>query len=319
MSTHNPPWYILGAGAMGSLWGAKLALAGEQVILLLRSQARLDEFRAGDGLLLEQQGKTLAVPVDAAIASRQAQKIKRLMVCTKTFDTLDALEQFRNHLDENALIILMQNGLGVQQQAQLRFKHLPLICGITTEGAYRKNRFHIVYAGAGYTRLGSLNSDPAKVQAKLSKLLAPLTNNRALNISWGDDMLQSLWLKLAVNCAINPVTALMGCKTGALLDKPEKMSAIKAVCAEIEPLLTALDINMQQELYKQVLQIMQATAANYSSMCQDIRNGRRTEIEAITGYLCEQAKKLQLETPLNSSFYKRIKAMEPGAKRAGSH
>ena len=314
MSVNNPPWHILGAGAMGSLWGAKLALAGEQVILLLRNQARLDEFQSGGGLLLEQQGKTLSIPVDAAIAGRQEQKIKRLMVCTKTFDTLEALERLRDHLDENALVILMQNGLGVQQQAQLRFKHLPLICAITTEGAYRKNRFHIVYAGTGYTRLGSLDSDPAKVQAGLAKLLAPLTNNRTLNASWDNDMLRSLWLKLAVNCAINPVTALMGCKTGMLLDKPKKMSEIRAACAEIEPLLCALNINLHHELYDQVLQIMQATAANYSSMCQDIRNGRRTEIDAITGYLCEQARKFQLETPLNNSFYERIKALEPEAE-----
>lgn len=86
----NTPWYILGAGAMGSLWGARLAQAGEQVVLLLRNRNRLNEFRADGGLLLEQRGKIVPVNVKAAIAGEPGQTIKRLLVCTKTFDTLDA-------------------------------------------------------------------------------------------------------------------------------------------------------------------------------------------------------------------------------------
>lgn len=306
----NTPWYILGAGAMGLLWGARLAMAGEPVVLLLRNRNRLNEFRAGGGILLEQQGEIIPVNVKTAIAGEPGRTIKRLLVCTKTFDTLDALEQVRNRLDEHALVILMQNGLGIQQQAQQYFKHLPLVCGITTEGVYRRSAFHIVYAGAGYTRLGSLARNPADVKLGRCELLAPLLTNGKLNISWDEDILSSLWLKLAINCAINPATALAGCKTGELLDNPEKMTEIKTLCSEIEQLLVALNVSSHGSLYDQVRQIMQATAANYSSMCQDVRNCRRTEIDAITGYLCAQARQLELDTPANDFFYKRIKTLE---------
>ena len=313
----NTPWYILGAGAMGSLWGARLALAGERVALLFRNRSRLNAFRLGGGLLLEQQGEIVPVNVKAAIAGEPGRKIKRLLVCTKTFDTLDALEQVRNHLDEHALVILMQNGLGIQQQAQQHFKHLPLICGITTEGAYRRNASHIVYAGAGYTRLGSLAPDATRIKTTLLNLISPLLAHQQLNISWDDDILRSLWLKLAINCAINPATALAGCKTGELLDKPKNMAEIEMLCSEIEQLLAALNISLHSSLYDQVRHIMRATAANYSSMCQDVRNGRRTENDAITGYLCRQAGLLKLGTPLNYSFYLKIKALESGIPSIG--
>lgn len=306
MKTSNQPshWYILGAGAIGCLWGAHLRLAGHRVTLLLKNRTVLDTFRQRPIIELTDAVQVRTVKVDAELSQTSA-PLHNLLVCTKSVDVMEALASVAQRITTTTRIVLLINGLGVQQEVAARYPNTEPICGTTTDGAFRTGQFQVTHAGIGTTYFGLL-SDTDDGQRSKDELLRDLTG-LALTVDWDPRIIRRLWSKLAVNCVINPLTAIRGCRNGAILE-PDSAPYIKQLCVEIEQVLTALQLAQpEQSLYDQVTAVALATRDNYSSMYQDVQAGRATEIESITGYLCRQAEQLGIAVPLNLSLYDAVK------------
>lgn len=298
-------WSILGAGAIGCLWAASLQQAGKPVTLILRNAARLAAFEARGGIRVVRDGRESFCPVAAELATA-TRPIKRLLVCTKAYDTTTALEPLLPRLAPDARVLILQNGLGNQQQAARLVGAERLLVGSTTDGAWLRAPFEVVHAGAGETAIGTLDGHD-------EPLLHVLPARFALRLRDDPEIGTTLWRKLAVNCAINPLTAVYGCRNGELAERPDYRQALGALCAEIEQVALAQDIVLfEGPLSEQALRVARATAANYSSMLQDIRHGRRTEIEQITGYLCAEAERLGIATPRNRELLDRIRRLQAG-------
>jgi len=125
---------------------------------------------------------------------------------------------------------------------------------------------------------------------------------------------QALWKKLAVNCAINPLTALHGCANGELLTQPALRREFDAVCAELAVILAGLGhADIAPGIAEEAARVARATAANRSSMRQDLEAGRETEIAFITGFLCERARAAGLSCPLNEALFAAVRAREQSA------
>jgi 2-dehydropantoate 2-reductase len=153
--------------------------------------------------------------------------------------------------------------------------------------------------------MGSSHANSEQL-ASLAKSLsfAPLIVKKSDNID------AILWRKLAINCAINPLTVIHHCRNGELLDKPEALAQIAAVVDEILKLSNALHRDHElTNLHQQVLDVARATATNRSSMLQDIESGREIEIDAITGYLCQLAAKQGMSLPVNEKLLAIVKAI----------
>jgi len=129
-----------------------------------------------------------------------------------------------------------------------------------------------------------------------------------MNISVDPQMSRRLWLKFAINCAINPLTVVYDCQNGALLSNDHAREHLQNLCTEISWLLGSLpDVPELPDLWQQVQQVAQATEHNYSSTLQDIRNNKATEIEHLTGWLCALASRHQLACPLNQQLLQAIR------------
>jgi len=280
-------WHILGAGSLGTLWATRLARAGLPVRLILRDQARLQAYQAAGGLTLVEQGQASfhAIPGETV---DNPEPITRLLVACKAYDAQQAVSQLVSRLTPDAELVLLQNGLGSQDAVAAQVPQARCIYASSTEGAFRDGDWRVVFAGHGYTWLGDASHPTAPFW--LDDLSAS-----GIPHEWSADILTRLWRKLALNCAINPLTVLHDCRNGGLL---QHHCEVAMLCVELSELLErcgqpAAAENLQQEVER----VIQATAANYSSMYQDVASRRRTEISYLLGHACDVAARHQLHLP----------------------
>ena len=280
-------WHVLGAGSLGTLWAARLARAGLPVRLILRDHRRLASYQTANGLTLVEQGVAHTYPV-VGETSDSPGPIHRLLVACKAYDAQEAVAQLEHRLVPDAELILLQNGLGSQDAVAAQLPQARCIFASSTEGAFRESDWRVVFAGHGYTWLGDARHPTPPLW---------LDDLQAAGIphEWSTDILTRLWRKLALNCAINPLTVLYQCRNGELQDH---QCEVATLCAELAELLECCgQPAAAEDLHSEVERVIQATAANYSSMYQDVASARRTEISYLLGYACQAAARHQLSLP----------------------
>ncbi|WP_219265940.1 putative 2-dehydropantoate 2-reductase [Pseudomonas sp. Xaverov 259] len=280
-------WHILGAGSLGTLWATRLSRAGLPVRLIVRDAARLASYREAGGLTLVEHGIENSYPVIGETPDSPG-PIHRLLVACKAYDAQSAIAQLQHRLAPDAELILLQNGLGSQDAVAAQLPQARCIFASSTEGAFRDGDWRVVFAGHGFTWLGDSSHPTAPLW---------LDDLHAAGIphDWSTDILTRLWRKLALNCAINPLTVLYQCRNGGL---QAHHCEVATLCAELSELLECCgQPAAAQDLHSEVERVIQATAANYSSMYQDVANNRRTEISYLLGYACQAAARHQLVLP----------------------
>lgn len=280
-------WHVLGAGSLGTLWASRLARAGLPVRLILRNQARLQAYQAAGGLTLVEQGQSslLAIPGETVDSTTP---ISRLLLACKAYDAEAAVSSIAPRLTQDAELILLQNGLGSQDAVAARVPQARCIAASSTEGAFRDGDWRVVFAGHGYTWLGDSSHPTPPIW--LDDLVAS-----GIPHEWSTQILTRLWRKLALNCAINPLTVLHDCRNG---DLQLHQCEVATLCAELSELLHCCgQPAAAQDLQQEVQRVIQATAANYSSMHQDVASQRRTEISYLLGYACQAAARHRLQLP----------------------
>jgi len=304
-------WTILGAGAIGCLWAAQLQRAGVPVSLVLRSPARLAQYQAKGGITLINETGESFCPMPATLAAAQT-PIRQLLLCTKAYDSLAALESVWHRLSADSRILVLQNGLGTQQEIAARAGKARVLIGSTTDGAYLRAPFEVVHAGRGETAIGQLGSAAAR--------LPDFGPGFGLQLRQDPNIEVTLWRKLAINCAINPLTAVHDCRNGELGTVPAYTRALGILCSEFEAVACAHGIVLfDRPLQEQALEVARNTGDNYSSMLQDIRHGRPTEIEQITGFLCRQADLLGIDVPHHRALLEQVRQLETTTPRSKQH
>lgn len=280
-------WHILGAGSLGTLWATRLARAGLPVQLILRDAERLSRYQQAGGLTLIEGDQAQRYPIAGQTAD-DPQPIQRLVVACKAYDAAQAVAQLTHRLRPGAELLLLQNGLGSQDEVASAVPQARCIFVSSTEGAFRQADFQVVWAGHGHNWLGDpLRREPPAWLADLQRA--------GINHEWSPDILSRLWRKLALNCAINPLTVLYDCRNGALLAHAEQLTLL---CHELSLLLNGCNqAGAAEGLYADVRRVVEATAANYSSMHQDVAQARRTEITYLLGYACRAAQQQRLQLP----------------------
>lgn len=291
--------HILGAGSLGLLWAARLIQAGLPVTLLVRDTAARQHWQqTGDQMTLEYQGQHHQIPVHIETPDSHTSPIQHLIVATKSHASLQAVQRLQPRLCADASILLLQNGLGSQQQISALLSQQVLYASVT-DGAWRRTPCHVVWAGKGVTQIGDPRGLP------FPNWLSALPGD-CIDWQWQADILQVLWVKLAINCAINPYTVLHDCRNG---DVPQHARAeLPLLISELQQLLRAQNLEIEPDaLSERIHAVIQATANNSSSMRQDVHAGRPTEIDYITGFACNSAMAAGLHLPVLMSLHTRLK------------
>jgi 2-dehydropantoate 2-reductase len=291
----NAHWHILGAGAIGCLMAARLHAAGCKVTVLLR------ETQANQSVqLVLEEGRARREITLPGSSAKDAGEISHLLVTTKAYDVEQAVRSIVHRLDGQSQVLLLVNGLGYAQPLLQDFPWLQLFYGTTTQGAYRTAPYQVCHAGNGQTRIGRPGLPAAP--AWMSQWQQALPDCR-----WEADIAQALWLKLAINCAINPLTAVHNCRNGDLASREELAREVAGLCAEIAELTRAQGYRqLAADLHQKVQAVIKGTAENHSSMLQDVRGERRTEIDYITGHLLRVAAQCGVDMPRNQALLEEV-------------
>lgn len=293
-------WTILGAGAVGSLLATHLQRSGQMVSLLDTRQPHRHQAKP---MLLEQLDGSICMCELDCIGYQDLAQIGCLLVTTKVWQVTTALQPLQGLLPASCPIVLLHNGMGTAEWLLEHFPKNPLLAGVTSCGAFKRDIHHIQHTGFGETWLGALN----EAGNAWHTLIAPLADALG-HAAWSERIEERQWQKLVVNAVINPLSASYNQQNGALLQHPLEVAAL---CDELQPLLVHHGFTKTAQAWCElVLQVAERTAQNYSSMQQDLANQRQTEIDFITGYLLQQAEKIGLELPLHRALYLKIKALE---------
>lgn len=305
MNTPSPDaktlsWHVLGAGAIGGLWALRLASRGIPVTLI----AHGDE--AAERQLRIDNAEELSARSFVQRSAADPGDVKALLVTTKSQLTADAMKPLLPHLPQGIPVLLLQNGMGAETFLRWQRADLCLLTGISTDGVWRRERDHLVLAGRGETVIGADRSTHADVARNIAAQL----HDARWPVHSVDDIQRRRWLKLAMNCAINPLTAIYRCRNGELLQKPEVLTTMQAVCNEVAAVMTAEGMATDgPSLFQAACAAAEKTAANISSMHADVVAGRETEIDFINGHVLARAAAHGIEAPTNTALLERVRAL----------
>jgi len=296
---------IIGAGAMGSLFGGLLALSGEDVWLVNIGKDHVDKIRS-EGLTIEEGGKLQIIRVNATTDVTSLGKADFVLFFVKTYQTKKAVLDSLVLQKESTIFLSLQNGLGNEEAICKKVDRKKVILGVTGQGATYLGPGHIRHAGWGETQIGELEGG----MTDRVNQIAQMFQKAGISTRVSSKIHDLIWEKLFVNVGINALTALTGLKNGQLLDYPETVRLMEALVSEAVAVAKQKGVRIEGNPIKKVKNAAKATRENRSSMGQDVDHRRRTEIDAINGAVVREAGRLGISVPFNQAIMDLVKVIE---------
>jgi 2-dehydropantoate 2-reductase len=297
----NEPVLIVGTGALATLFAARLAAHGHDITMLGTWTAGLDALTRDGARLADADGRERAYPVRVTRDPGGANGSKIALVLVKSWQTKRAAHQLAECLADDGLAVTLQNGLGNDDILAAAIGRERVALGVTTTGA--------TLLGPGLARAGGEGTISLQSHARLGALESAFTEAR-FKVEVVADTKSLVWGKLVVNAAINPLTALLRVPNGELLNRPSARVMMKALADETAAVAFAQRVRLPfSNPIEAAESVARKTAANHSSMFQDVRRGAPTEIDAICGAVARAGERHGVPTPVNRVCWQLVQAM----------
>ena len=287
---------VLGPGALGCLLAALFREAGVEVSLVDYLPDRVARLRLRGIQVHTLEGVHRVIDVPIGLAP-EVGPCDLTIVAVKAYQTESAARVLPELMLHGGVALTLQNGLGNLEAIARRVGTRRLLAGVGLLGVTRRDEGRIIYAGRGVIYIGSpagSRVSPIEVAA-----VVDLFRGAGLECQPREDIEAALWEKLVINVGINPLTALLRVPNGALLKLPEAWEVAVAAAGEAQSVAQASGLTLSGDPAARLRQVCADTAANHSSMLQDILAGRPTEIEALNAQVATRGRALGLPTPVN--------------------
>ena len=293
---------VFGGGALGSVVAARLA--DDHDVTLVAREAHVAAIRER-GLEVtghtERSGLALraVTSVDDGVPAPDF-----VLVTTKSHGSAAAAEGASRFADQ-AIFVSLQNGLGNEEVLAGVAKRV--LAAVINQGATLLEPGRVHHAGARESYFGPFQgTEPADAERLAEAFRAAGLEARAVA-----DIETRIWHKVVLNAAVNPLTALLGLRTGELLGDEDLEAAIVAIVDESVRIAAACGVRLDGgAIVETVRAVAEATRENKSSMLQDLERGRRTEIHEINGALVERARRVGVEAPRNELLARLVASAE---------
>lgn len=297
---------IVGAGAMGSLFGALLAQCGQDVLLV---DKRCDHVQAinDNGLIINHPDSSeTVVRVKASTDTAHAGHTDLLMLFVKSYDTEQALQACLHMVGTDTVVLTLQNGLGNIEKISRIVGTDKVIAGTTSYGCCALGAGHIAVSNVGEVTIGEIGG---ALSTRIQKIVG-IFKAAGIQIHLSENIESIIWTKLAVNVGINALTAITALRNGQLLAQAETKQLMSSAIHELVQIALQKNIKLLADPIELAFKVAQATSSNKSSMRQDIERGTRTEIDSINGAIVAEGMNLGIATPVNHVLTLLIKTLE---------
>jgi 2-dehydropantoate 2-reductase len=292
---------IVGTGALGTLFAARLTQAGYNITMLGTWKAGLDAVNKNGVRFVDATGNEQKFKIHATDDPRECVGAKYAIVLVKAWQTERTAHQLQACLADDGLVLTLQNGLGNYETLVLGLGLTRVALGSTTTGA--------TLLSAGLVRAGGEGIISLGWNQALGLLEAALKSAK-FNVQIVEDPQSLIWGKLVINAAINPLTALLKIPNGELLERPAARALMGVLASEAANVASAKNIHLPfDDAIIAAEDVARKTAANHSSMLQDVLRGAPTEIDAICGAIVKIAEKHHMVAPGNWMCWQLVKAL----------
>lgn len=290
---------VMGAGAVGCYFGGMLARAGHEVVLIGRP-AHVAAINA-DGLRMQTQTFDEHVRLAASSDPSAVQGAKLVLLCVKSTDTEAAAAQMAPYLAADALVLSLQNG--VDNAARLR--------GVLDTSAVAAAVVYVAseMAAPGHLRhhgRGELVIEPSAA----SQVTAQALSAAGIPTEVSANVRGALWAKLILNCAYNAVSAITQLPYGRMVTGAGIPAVMRDVVSECLAVAQAQGVPVPGDAYAAVAQLAASMPGQYSSTAQDLKRGKRTEIDYLNGLIVRRGETLGIATPANRALWALVKLLE---------
>ena len=300
---------IIGIGALGSLFAARLSPFGA-IVMVGSWTPQIRALRERGLILVHVDGSASQHRIPVTENAAQARPVDLALVVVKSYQTEKAAQAAAAALAPDGVALTLQNGWSNLETLAATLGARRALAGTTSEGATLLRPGVVRHAGHGATFLARPKEETA---ARRIKQLLTWLEEGGFRTALADDVRALLWGKLAVNAAINPLTALLHVPNGYLLQNGAAREIMHRAARETAAVAAAQGIALPYaDAAARAEQVARETAGNRSSMLQDLENGRQTEIEAITGAVVRSADKHAVPAPVNAALLRLFQRVAAG-------
>ncbi len=293
---------VMGAGAVGCYYGALLARAGHEVVLIGRP-AHVQAVQR-EGLRLQKQALDERVRVAASTEAAAASGASLVLFCVKSTDTESAAAQLRPHLAPGALLLSMQNGVDNAERLRAALPGHAVAATVVYVATEMAGPGHVRHHGRG-----ELVMEPCAGAEAVARLLTAAGAPTEIS----GNVRGALWAKLILNCAYNALSAITQLPYGRLVQGPDVTDVMGDVVAECLAVAQADGVQVVGDVPAAVRRIAETMPAQTSSTAQDLARGKRSEIDHLNGYVLRRGQALGIATPANRVLHALVRLLEDKA------
>ena len=296
---------VIGAGAMGSIYGGRLSL-GNDVTLVDTNQALIDKV-SRDGVILEEGGvETVFHPAIASDASA-AGTADLVILFTKALYSVSALENVKQAIGKDTYLMTLQNGAGHEKLLSSFVGLDHIIIGTTEDNGAVLERGKIHHGGSGVTNIGMLDKRDTSILERIKTSF----DAAGFDVRIHDNIEQLIWDKLMTNTSLSILTAILGCDMSYISSNDYARHLCEKLIEEAVSVANGMNLSFD---YDKVREKVLRTSANnkggYTSIMMDIKNGRRTEVDTISGAVKAKAEELGIPVPYHDMAISMVHALE---------
>lgn len=312
---------ILGAGAMGSVFGGHLALAGHEVTLVDVRPEHIDVVAAEGLLMRKPDGSSTRVALRATTdPARDLEPVDAVIVLTKSFASAQAARSIAHAVGEQTWVATVQNGLGNDRALGEVLGEGRVVPGTTTVGAEQHAPGETTMSPATAARTSVTHLGPPRGAAEMPagvRALAQTMTDAGLPTQALDSADVVIWTKLALAGPMGPVTAVLRRTVIDVARDEHGIALVRAMFDETVAVAHALGVPLEAEqTWQHCLQTFQGAGPHVTSMAADVINRRRTEIDAFCGEIARLGEQVGVPTPVNRTVWRQVRMIEASYERS---
>ena len=294
---------IVGAGSVGGFYGAHLAKSNPNVSFLLRPKTLTAVTQRG--LTIRSASGTFTVRPPVASDATDLPKPDLIILGVKAYDLDEVMTQIEPVLTDRTVILTLQNGIDTEDRIIARLKRDCVIGGVAFIYSKIVEPGVIDHYKKGSVAIGELMGHESQRLLEIRDVFTAA----GIPCQISKDIRRSKWEKMCWNCVFNPVTVLVNDRVAKALDHPEMMHVIHQIVDEIAAVAAAVKVPLPSDMPERVVKWSQEIRDIHTSMYDDWKAERPTEIEYLNGYIVRKGRELGIPTPVNEALTALIKTM----------